>query len=40
MKAICVDDEAMALETTVSACRKLPELTDIRGFTSPADALQ
>ncbi len=40
MKAICVDDEAAALEKTVSVCRKLPELEDVRGFAAPDAALQ
>ena len=40
MKAICVDDDAAALEEAVSICGKLPELTDVRGFSSPDAALR
>ncbi len=39
MRAICVDDERIILEDTVSLCRELPQIDEARGFTRGADAL-
>lgn len=39
MKAICVDDEPLVLNLTVSLCRELPELDTVEGFTRAQDAL-
>ena len=40
MRAICVDDESLILEMTVSECRKLPQLEEVTGFTHPTEALR
>lgn len=40
MNIICVDDEAEVLEHTVSACRRMRPLREVRGFTDPRKALQ
>jgi len=40
MKAICVDDDKEALETTVALCRALPILDDTQGFADATHALQ
>ncbi len=39
MKAICVDDEELALQNTLSLCRQMPRITDVQGFTDPGKAL-
>ncbi len=39
MKAICIDDEPLAVEYTVHQCESLPEIDEIRGFTRAQDAL-
>ena len=39
MRAICVDDERIILEDTVSMCLELPQIDEARGFTRAADAL-
>ena len=39
MKAICVDDEPLAVEYTVRQCESLPEIDEIRGFTDAQSAL-
>ena len=39
MKAICVDDEPLILNLTVSLCRELPELDEVEGFQFAQDAL-
>ena len=40
MKLICVDDEALVLQYTVSICREiLPEGSEVNGFTRAAEAL-
>ena len=39
MKAICVDDEPLILNLTVSLCRELPELDEVEGFLNAQDAL-
>ena len=40
MRAICVDDEKLQMEYTVSMCRELPGLDDVQGFTRAKDALE
>lgn len=39
MKAICVDDEPLAVEYTVRQGESLPEIDEIRGFTDAQSAL-
>ena len=39
MTAICVDDEANALQVIETLCRRLPQLDRVVGFTSSAEAL-
>ena len=39
MKAICVDDEELILQLTVSMCRQLPELDEVFGFDTADGAL-
>jgi two-component SAPR family response regulator len=39
VKAICVDDEPLAVEYTVRQCESLPEIDEIRGFTDAQSAL-
>ncbi len=39
MIAICVDDEPLAMEYTVSQCRQIPLLTEVKGFVSAGEAL-
>ncbi len=39
MKAICVDDERLIMEDTVSICRELPQISEVRGFTRADEAL-
>ena len=40
MKAICVDDENMVLEYTISQCRELAGIDEAAGFTNPLEALK
>ena len=40
MKVICVDDERILLEETVSLCLELPNITEAKGFTKPKEALK
>ncbi|MBO4653023.1 MAG: response regulator [Lachnospiraceae bacterium] len=40
MRAICVDDEPLVLQLVVSLCKELPQLTDVKGFGSAAEALE
>ena len=40
MKIICVDDEKLILELTVSLCRCLPQKPEVIGFQKGADALE
>ena len=40
MRAICVEDEERILRQTVSVCRELPQLTEVTGFSEPAEALE
>lgn len=39
MKAICVDDEPLAVEYTVNQCALLPEIDEAKGFTDAQSAL-
>ena len=39
MRAICVDDEPLAVEYTLGQCARLNEIDDIRGFTDGQQAL-
>ena len=39
MKAICVDDEPLAVEYTLGQCARLSEIDDARGFTDAQQAL-
>lgn len=39
MKAICVDDEPLAVEYTVNQCAQLPQISEAKGFTSSGEAL-
>ncbi|MBO4563759.1 MAG: response regulator [Clostridia bacterium] len=40
MKAICVDDEPLAVEYTLSQCALLPEIEEAKGFTDALAALE
>ena len=40
MKAICVDDERLLMEDTVSMCLELPKITEVKGFTAAKDVLK
>ena len=40
LRAICVDDERLLLERTVSLCRELPGMEEVAGFARPREALQ
>ena len=39
MKAICVDDEPLAVDYTLSQCALLPEIDEAKGFTEAQSAL-
>ena len=39
MRVICVDDEPLILDMTVSMCREVPDVTEAEGFGSAAEAL-
>lgn len=39
MTILCVDDEKLLLEDTVSMCRELPQIGDVQGFSRAKDAL-
>ena len=39
MRAVCVDDELLAVKYTVKQCLQLPEIDDAEGFTDPQEAL-
>ena len=39
MKAICVDDEPLAVEYTLGQCASLPEIDEVKGFTQAQSAL-
>ncbi len=40
MKAICVDDEKLLMEDTVSMCCELPDINEVKGFTGACEALE
>ena len=40
MKIVCVDDERILMEYTVSICLELPEITEAKGFTKAKEALE
>ena len=39
MKAVCVDDEKLSLQQTLSLCREMLQLSEVVGFSSPGEAL-
>ena len=39
MKTICIDDEPLAVEYTLTQCARLPEINEIKGFTDAFLAL-
>ena len=39
MRAICIDDEELVLKLTVSMCEAIPQLDEVRGFTTVKDAM-
>ena len=39
MKAICVDDEPLAVEYTLNQCERLPQIDEAKGFTDAQQAL-
>lgn len=39
MRVLCVDDEKLILEDTISKCREMPQIHEVEGFTRPAEAL-
>lgn len=39
MKILCVDDEALVLQLTLSMCRELPQVDEAEGFSYVQDAL-
>lgn len=39
MRMICVDDEALVLQLTLTLCRALPRVTEVEGFTDAHEAL-
>ena len=39
MTILCVDDEKLLLEDTVSMCRELPQTDAVQGFSDPLEAL-
>ena len=40
MRVICVDDEALVLELTVSMCKEMEQVEDVHGFLDPREALE
>ena len=40
MKVLCVDDALPIMEDTVAMCRRLPQVTEVTGFTRPREALE
>ena len=40
MRAICVDDEPLAVEYTLNQCKHLPEIDEATGFTDAGQALE
>ena len=39
MKILCVDDEVLVLQLTLSMCRELPQVEEAEGFSYVQDAL-
>ena len=39
MNILCVDDEVLLLNLTVSLCKELPDVTEVTGFWQPQEAL-
>lgn len=39
MRAICIDDEELILNMTVSMCEQLPQLDEVHGFSDATEAL-
>lgn len=40
MRAICVDDEPLAVEYTLGQCERLPQISEAKGFTDALAALE
>ena len=40
MRAICVDDEPLAMEYTLGQCERLPQISEAKGFTDALAALE
>ena len=40
MRAICVDDEPLAVEYTLGQCKRLPQISEAKGFTDALAALE
>lgn len=40
MKVICVDDEELVLGLVIHLCKLIPQISDVKGFTSPLEALE
>ena len=40
MNVMCVDDALPIMEDMAAMCRKLPQITSVRGFTRPREALE
>ncbi len=40
MKIICVDDEELVLSLVVHLCKQIPQVSDVKGFTNPLEALE
>ena len=40
MRAICVDDEPLAVEYTLDQCKRLPQIREAKGFTDALAALE
>jgi len=40
MRVLCVDDALPIMEDTVDMCRRLPQVTEVTGFTRPREALE
>ena len=40
MRAICIDDEELILNMTVTMCQDLPQIDEVQGFTDAVEALK
>lgn len=40
MNVVCVDDEKILMENTISMCLDIPNITDVKGFTSSKEMLE